>query len=368
MPANGTINVAEDNVSDGDSTKKYKDDLDYLKHSHTLSNNVKIPPIGLGCWMGNATEEEVRKTIKNAIEAGYRYFDTATLYGNERIVGEVVREAIDQKLVTRSELFISTKLSFISHRPDNAEKAILKSLEVLGLDYLDMYLMHTPLPFKPNEEMTEALRDEDKNFIVEDIPLINTWRVLEKYYKKGVIKSLGISNFNIEQTKQVLDQCEVPPHNLQTEIHIYLSQSQLVDYCKANNITVTGYSTLGSPGRKENPVGSFVDGSCLENEIVKRLAVKYGRTTGQILLRHAIQRGLIVIPKSSNPVRLKQNLNIFDFKISPEEIVELDGEDQDKHFFPFDFAYHHPNYPFTRPIDSSTATTTGLASEGRHQA
>ncbi|CAD5222986.1 unnamed protein product [Bursaphelenchus xylophilus] len=266
----------------GTPTDGRKEQPAYMKYGHVTTNGVTVPPIGLGCWMGNATEDEVRKTLWNALDAGYRYFDTATLYGNEHIVGEVLK---------------------------NTAKAIESSLKVLGVDYLDMYLMHTPLPFKPNDDCTEALRDLDGSFIVEDTPLSETWRVLEKYYHKGIIRSLGVSNFSIPQIQDILDNCEVPPHNLQMEVHIYLAQENLVNFCKSNGITVTGYSTLGSPGRKDNPVGSFIDGSCLDEPLVRRLAEKYA------------------------------------------DMEELSGLDQDKHFFPFDFAYHHPNYPYQKPVD-----------------
>lgn len=279
---------------------------------------------------------------------GYRYIDTASIYGNESAIGDVLQEYYDAGKLKRSDIFLVTKLPFYAHEPQVAEEILAKSLKNLHTDYLDLYLMHTPLPFKPKSDHSGVESDSNGKFIPIEVPWLDTWRVLEKYYKSGVLKSIGVSNFNAKQLQDLYEKAEIKPMNLQIELHVLWPQNEMLDLCKKLNMTVTSYSTLGSPGRGKSPISQFVAGDCLNHPLVKEMAEKYNKTAAQILLRYAIQRGVSVIPKSTNPDRLKQNIDVFDFEISPEDQHKLENIKERTRLLTFSFATHHPNYPFEK--------------------
>ncbi|KHJ95061.1 oxidoreductase, aldo/keto reductase family protein [Oesophagostomum dentatum] len=278
----------------------------------TLSNGVEMPQVGLGTWQ--STPEEVKAAVKTAIETGYRLIDTAAVYDNEEEIGEAIQELIEEGKIKREDLFITTKLFGGNLHPKDAEPGIRESLRRLKLDYVDLYLAHVPTCFN------------DKSVTVTDV-----WKGLEGIYKKGLAKSIGVSNFTGEQIERVMKVAEVPIHNLQVELHLYWPQHELQEICKKHNISITSYATLGSPGRTNFSV--LADGTKLEwapapNDLddpnVKKLAEKYGKTPAQILLRYVMDRGIAVIPKSVNPSRIVENFQVFDFSLSASEIEELE--------------------------------------------
>ncbi|KAH7721241.1 oxidoreductasealdo/keto reductase family protein [Aphelenchoides avenae] len=316
------------------------------------SNGTEIPVLGLGTWQ--ATDpEQVKTALRAAFDTGYRYIDTAIAYGNEVVIGEVVEEYIKAGKLKRSELFITTKLPGNLHQPDAAKQAIEDSLKNLRVDYIDLYLLHSAMAVKRNADGSWAF-DADGKPIPDLVSTLDTWRVLEAAYKAGKLKSIGVSNFTVKQLQDLYDKAEIKPHNHQIEIHIYLQQKELVDLSKMLGLTVTSYSTMGSPGRFEafkrfgERGASQPHADVLGHPLVKELSQKYNKTPAQILLRQMIQRGINVIPKSTNPERLKENFNVFDFVISDEDMKKFDALKENVRLGTWFMLDHHPWYPFEK--------------------
>ncbi|MFX0094819.1 MAG: aldo/keto reductase [Candidatus Hodarchaeota archaeon] len=254
-----------------------------LSSKITLNNGVKIPILGLGTWQirGNIVE----KTILWALEAGYRHIDTAWVYSNEKRIGN----AIKKSGIDREDIFITTKLWNSDHGHDKPLKAIDKSLKNLDLDYLDLYLIHWPVPGN-----------------------IETWKVMEKILKDGKARAIGVSNFLIHYLEQLLPEAEVIPTVNQVEFTPYLYLKDLHAYCEKNNIKIEAYSPL-TRGKK------FQDPKLVE------IADSYNKTAAQILIRWNLQHGSIVIPKSTHKKWIVENSQVFDFNISEEDMEKLSG-------------------------------------------
>lgn len=252
----------------------------------TLNNGIKMPQVGLGVFRCEA--EETFNTVKSAIESGYKSIDTATAYGNEEYVGE----AIKASNIKRENIFITTKLWNDDQRTDNVRGAFENSLKLLKVDYVDLYLIHWPVKEK----------------------FVQSWLELEQIYKEGLAKSVGVSNFLEHHIDAIREKSDLIPVVNQVECHPFLSQKSLLKYCKERNIQLEAWSPLGAS--KNN---------ILDNEVIKELAQKYGKSPAQIILRWDIECGLITIPKSSNKQRQKQNIDIFDFSLLPEEIQKIDS-------------------------------------------
>lgn len=255
----------------------------------TLNNGIKMPQLGFGVW--KVPNEEARDAVYNAIQKGYRSIDTAKIYGNEVGVGE----AIAKSNVPREELFITTKVWNSDHGYEETLKAFDESLAKLGLDYVDLYLIHWPTP---KYDM-----------------YIETYKALEKLYHDGRVKAIGVCNFEVEHLQRLMDECDIIPAVNQVECHPYLQQKELKSFCKEHNIFVEAYSPLMN--------GTKV----LEDPVIHELANKYNKTPAQIILRWHLQTGVIVIPKTVTPSRMEENMNIFDFALSDEDmnkIAELD--------------------------------------------
>jgi len=319
-------------------------------HYVTLSNGVKQPLAGLGTLF-NKDREELKNTLQVALEAGYRYIDTAWYYGNESTIGELLKEIFKKGQYKREDIFITTKLPPHRFEPAEAEKTFNQQLKDLRTDYIDLYLLHSPCTTTMNEDGTAKMDGEQT--VPDLIPHIDTWRVLEKLYKEKKARSIGISNFSPKQTQALYDQAEIKPHNTQVELHIYHRQRELVDLCKKLRISVTSFATLGSPGIKgvngNNRAGISVDypeHGVLGHPLAVELGKKYNKTPGQILLRHLVQLEISVIPKSSNPQRIKENIDIFDFKLTADEMERFDEIQEDFRLFVFPPSENHPWYPF----------------------
>lgn len=294
-----------------------------------------MPSVGFGCWkVDNATCAD---TIYNAIKVGYRLFDGAEDYGNEKEVGEGINRALDEGLVARDELFVVSKLWNSFHDPKNVEKALDRTLSDLKVDYLDLFLIHFPIAFKfvPFEEKYPPgfyCGDGDK-FHYEDVPLIDTWRALEKLVEKGKIRSIGISNFSGALIQDLLRSAKIKPAVLQIEHHPYLQQPRLVEYVQSQGIAITAYSSFGPQSFVELNHPRVKDVKPLfEHDVIKSVADKVKKTPAQVLLRWATQRGLAVIPKSNNPDRLLSNLKVNDFDLSQEDFQEISKLDIELRF------------------------------------
>ncbi|MEI2468785.1 aldo/keto reductase [Peribacillus frigoritolerans] len=258
----------------------------------TLHNGVKMPQLGFGVFKvknGNETVESVKK----AVEVGYRAIDTAAIYENEEGVGQAIRECG----VPREELFITSKVWNTEQGYDTTLKAFEDSLKRLGLEYLDLYLIHWP--------------GKDK--------YLETWRALEKLYKDGKVKSIGVSNFHIHHLENLLANSEVKPVVNQIELHPLLTQVEIRDYCAKHEIKVESWSPLGR-------------GNLLEEPTINHIAKKHGKSPAQVLIRWHLQHDLVVIPKSITPFRIKENAQVFDFSLSLNEMNQIDALNKNERF------------------------------------
>jgi len=279
-----------------------------------------MPRFGLGTWLSEPGK--VKAAVESAIDAGYRHIDCAFCYQNETEVGEAIANKIKEGVVKREDLFITSKLWNTFHRPEHVEQALEISLKDLGLDYVDLYLIHWPTAFEFN---AADPRNVDKTIIMDDgANYVPTWLKLEELYKKGdKIKAIGVSNFNETQLKNLLAKASIVPQMHQIELHAYESMADMVKFCKDNGIQITAYSPLGNPGRPANlQKGQHV---LMEDAVVKDVAAKHGKTAAQVLIKWVIQLDIVCIPKSVTPARIVVNSEIFDFTISDDDMSKING-------------------------------------------
>ncbi|KAK3926247.1 Aldo-keto reductase family 1 member A1 [Frankliniella fusca] len=319
----------------------------------TLHNGAKMPLLGYGTWQSK--EGELEEALEEALCAGYRHIDTAAAYENEGVIGKLIKEGwIDTGNMTREELFIVTKLPPPGVRPGGPEKWLKRSLEHLQMDYVDVYLVHVPFAFEVDGDNLHPRGPDGKPIVSPDVDHIAVWREMEAQVDAGRAKAIGLSNFNQRQIQEILKVCRIKPANLQVELHVYMQQRPLVDFCTKNGIVVTAYSPLGTPGSGSffSKMGLSVNvPSLLSNPVVVKVADKHNKQPGQILLKHIVQRGIVAIPKSSKQERIIQNIQLFDFTLSPEDMAELDALDQGKNGRIIDFQFlgitkDHVAYPF----------------------
>lgn len=269
--------------------------FDSLKSTITLHNGVEMPRIGLGVFKVQDGEEVVR-SIKSALEAGYRSIDTAAIYGNEKGVGR----AISESPVPREELFITTKLWNANHGYDSTLRAFDESMEKLGLDYLDLYLIHWPLPSKGK--------------------YVETWKALEKLYKDGRVRAIGVSNFKIHHLEEIIANGEIKPMVNQVEYHPRFNQRELHEFCKINGIQLEAWSP-------------FMQGGLIEDPVLVEIAKKYNKSTAQVIIRWDLQTEVVTIPKSTKPHRIIENADVFDFELTPEDMNKINTLNQGKRVF-----------------------------------
>merc|ERR1712088_1124161 len=269
---------------------------------------------------------------------GYRHLDCASAYGNEKEVAAGIKASG----VARQEIFVTSKLWNNKHHPDDVEAACRKTLSDLGLDYLDLYLIHWPHAFKRGEDAFPKKENGDVIYD-ETIHPTDTWFAMEKLVEKGLVKSIGVSNFNSNQIEDILARGSIKPVTNQVECHPYLGQAKLLDFCRARGITITAYSPLGSPDRPWAKPGEPL---LLDDPKIKAIASKHSKTAAQVVIRWQVQRGVVVIPKSVTSSRIEENGNIFDFQLSEEETKEMESFDCNGRLSPMEVFAAHPHYPF----------------------
>jgi len=312
-----------------------------------LNNGLSIPIVGLGTWQ-SPPDGSLYKAVTGAIDSGYRHIDGAYAYENEEEVGKAINDAISAGKVKREDLFIVSKLWLTFFRRDRAQLCVKKILTKLNTPYLDLCLIHWPMSFGDSD--TELLPvGADGKVVPGTIDYLEAWQGLEDCVNAGLVKSIGISNFNTKQIERLLASATIKPVINQVEIHPYLPQTKLKKFCDDKGIILTAYSPLGNPGSQVNTASD--KDKLLKDVVVNRLAEKYKKSAGQILLKFQAQRGIIVIPKSVSVDRIQSNIQLFDFEMDPEDITELESLDRNYRTCGFDVSGvpDLPNYPFKDP-------------------
>lgn len=279
----------------------------------TLNNDKTIPALGLGTW--RSENHKVGDAVQFALtSAEYKHVDCASIYGNEKEIGTVFNKVFSAGQIKREETFITSKLWNTNHHPDHVEAACRKTLQDLQLEYLDLYLIHWGIAFEYGKNPEPVRNGAAKT---EPVALYQTWQAMEHLVEKGLVKSIGVANYTAPMILDLLSYAEIKPVTNQIEIHPYNSQVGLVEYCQKNQINVTAYSPLGSSGDSE--------ARPLQDPLILDLAAKYGKSPAQVLIKWSLQRGLIVIPKSTNPARITENSKVEDFELSSEDMKAIDG-------------------------------------------
>ncbi|XP_026470008.1 1,5-anhydro-D-fructose reductase-like [Ctenocephalides felis] len=269
--------------------------------------------------------------VKYAIDVGYRHFDTAYVYQNEDEVGQGIKSKIKEGKVKREELYITSKLWNTFHRPDLVRTSLLESLENLQLDYVDLYLMHWPMAFKEGKKLRPIV---GKKVQFSDVDYLDTWNEMENLYHNGLASNIGVSNFNSNQLKRLLKNCNIKPVTNQVELNPYINQKCLQRFCKGLNIITTAYSPLGSPARISNNHGMLQHTTkLLQNKWLIERAKELEKSPAQICLRWSLQCGNIVIPKSSNKEHVATNFKVFDFELCPEDMEKIDNLNRNERIF-----------------------------------
>ncbi len=263
------------------------------KDFFTLANGVKIPAIGFGTWQ-IPSGDEAYNSVTAALKSGYRHIDTALAYGNEASVGQAIRDSgIDRK-----EIFVTSKLPAEVKNDALAHRYAEKTMKNIGLDYIDLYLIHAPWPWN----------DIGADYTKQNIQI---WKVMEEFYEKGSTRSIGISNFNVSDINAILETCRIRPMVDQIKFHIGHQQQDIREHCAKNEILVEGYSPLAT-------------GKLLHNTAIAGIAKKYGKSVAQLSIRYVLQNGALPLPKATHPEYISQNLDI-DFEIEEDDMKYLDG-------------------------------------------
>lgn len=272
-----------------------------IRDTIQLHNGVKMPRLGFGVFKVEEGSEVV-ESVKTALEIGYRSIDTAAIYRNEEGVGQAIQESN----IPREELFITTKVWNKDQGYENTLKAFEDSLEKLGLDYVDLYLIHWPV-----EEMYK-----------------DTWRAIEELYESGKSRAIGVCNFNVHHLKDLMEDADVKPMVNQIELHPKLTQEEVRTFCNDHNIVVEAWSPL-------------MHGKLLEHPVLKEIGDKYNKTPAQVILKWDLQHDIVTIPKSVNPSRIRENCALFDFTLTEEDMLTIDALNENERFGPdpdnFDF-------------------------------
>ena len=295
-----------------------------------------LPSVGLGLW--KIDRSETAGLVEAAIKVGYRHLDAACDYGNEVEAGHGIRSALNAGLCRRDELWVTSKLWNTYHSPERVRPAAERTLRDLGLDYLDLYLVHFPIALKyiPMEKRYPPgwVYDPDAaspQMESVPIPLIDTWRAMEDLVTAGLVRQIGVCNYGVSLLRDLLSQAKIRPSVLQVELHPYLAQDKLLRFCHEQGIAVTGFSPLGAPSYVSLGMATATD-SVLANPVVVEAAQAIGRSPAQVVLRWAIQRGTSIVPKTSRRERLKENLALFDFELSEDQMRAISALDRGRRF------------------------------------
>lgn len=278
--------------------------------------------------------------MKCAIDIGYRHIDTACFYLNEGEVGKAIREKIAEGVVSREDIFVTTKLWPTFYEPESVVKACKRSLDLLGLEYIDLFLIHCPFALKYYADDVYTPTDSNGKWETTDRDYVDVWKKLEECVKLGYVRSIGLSNFNSVQIQRVLDAATIKPVVNQVECSLQINQKPLINFCKEHDILVTGYCPLGRPDPiAKKPVFLYHDD-------ILDVARKYWKSPAQVALRYLVELGVVPLPKSSHRKRIEENIDIFGFKLTDTDMKLLDKFNTGERTVEFTEAANNINYPF----------------------
>jgi D-xylose reductase len=302
----------------------------------SLANGGQMPAIGLGFWKVDGAVAP--GLVEEAAGAGYRHFDCASDYGNEAEVGAGLQKIVRSGMVRREELWITSKLWNTDHAAEHVRPACERSLRDLKVGYLDLYLIHFPIALEyvsPEKRYPAGwFHDPDAaspRMKPARVRISETWQAMEELVGAGLVKNIGVSNFGTSLLRDLLSYVKIPPAVLQVEMHPYLTQEKLVRFCQQEKVAVTAFSPLGARSYVQIGMATEAD-SVLNEQVVRDTAARHKKTPAQVVLHWAVQRGTAAIPKSTNPERLRENLSIFDFELTAQEMATISALDRNRRF------------------------------------
>lgn len=301
-----------------------------------LKWGARLPKVGFGFWKVDPNQAE--SVCRQVIDVGYRHLDCACDYGNEAEVGRGIAGALRDGVCDREDLWVTSKLWNTYHAAEHVRAACEKSLHDLGLDYLDLYLIHFPIaqrfvPFEKRYPPGWFFDPDAANPCVVEakVPVSETWQAMEELAKSGLVRNIGISNFGTSQIRDLLSYAHIRPAVLQVETHPYLTQEKLLRYCQQEKIAYTAFSPLGAQSYFSLGMADPSE-AVIQHPVVQEIASATGKTAAQVLLRWGVQRGTAVIPKTSNPARMVENISIFDFELTGDQMRAISALDQGRRF------------------------------------
>uniref|UniRef100_A0A8C8RLX6 NADP-dependent oxidoreductase domain-containing protein n=1 Tax=Pelusios castaneus TaxID=367368 RepID=A0A8C8RLX6_9SAUR len=314
-------------------------------HCIKMNDGTKIPAVGFGIYAPDAVQKsKCEEATKVAIEVGFRHIDGAFVYGTEEDAGQAIQQKIADGTVKREEIFYTGKLGSTFHRPELVRTCLEQSLKKLKFDYIDLFIIHNPMSLKPGADLSPM--DENGKLIFDVVDLRKTWEAMEACKDAGLVKSIGVSNFNRRQLEMILNKpgLKYKPVVNQVECHPYLNQSKLLAFCKSKDILLEAYCALGSQRDK-----MWVDQSTpvlLEDPVLGAIAKKYNRSPALVALRYQLQRGIVVLFKSFTKKRIEENFQVFYFHLSEEDMKTIDGLNKNFSYVNLNGFLGHPQYPF----------------------
>ncbi|KAL5106497.1 Aldo-keto reductase family 1 member A1-A [Taenia crassiceps] len=309
-----------------------------VDESVCLNSGYTIPRLALGTF--RAAKEAVSEAVELALSVGYRHIDCSMVHDNEKEVGEAIARSMERLNLRREDIFVAAKFSCDKHAPEDVRKVCESSLKDLGLEYLDLYLVHFPMSPKTREDEPLSIYDPVSGDF-ERRKLEETWKATEELVSAGLVRSIGVCNFVIRQLRWLLDRCTIPPAVNQVEVNVYYPNTRLIRFCRSRRIVVEGCAPLGSPCfMRFNPY------KLLQNDDIVKVAHDYKKTPAQVVLRHSLQRGIVIILRSVIPERIKSCFDVFDFDLSHMDVLRVDNAPWNVPLSRVSALAKDPEYPF----------------------